>query len=72
MTKSEFLKMVKDHMRDYKNQWLNGTFDVDGRKVGIKLYNKSIARLEIDGLCCPGGWDIPTQKEVISRIEKYL
>lgn len=72
MSKAEFLKMVKDHMRNFKNQWLNGTFEVDGHKVAIKLFGKSIQRLEIDGLSCGGIWDIPTQKQVIEHIEKYL
>lgn len=72
MSKAEFLKMVREHMRTNKNSWLIGNYEVDGHNVGIKLFNKSIQNLVIDGLSCGGRWEIPTQKEVIQHIENYL
>ena len=72
MTKSEFLAMVKNHMRNFKNQWLNGVWTVDGKTVGIKLYGKSIQNMTIDGANTGGIWDIPTQKRVLEILEGYL
>lgn len=72
MTKSDFLAMVKNHMRKHKNEWLNGTFEVDGHIIGIKLFGKSIQRMTIDGLNTGGMWDIPTQKMVLEIISEYI
>lgn len=72
MTKSEFIAMVKNHMRNFKNQWLTGCYPVEENLVSIKLYNKSIQVLSINGERCPSVWDLPTQKAVIQFIEKYL
>ena len=71
MTKTEFLTMVKQHMRNNKNQWLSSYFNVDGKKVGIKLFNKYLQILEIDGLYC-GGCEFKTQKELIQYINDNI
>ena len=68
MTKAEFLAMVKNHMRKHKNEWLNGTFEVDGHIIGIKLHGKSIQNMTIDGFSTGGMWEIPTQKRVLGII----
>lgn len=72
MTKAEFIKVVKDHMRNNKNQWLNQRFIVDGKNVGIKLFNKSIQAMEIDGVRYGGVWEIPTQKQVVEIISNRI
>lgn len=72
MTKQEFLTMVKNHMRTHKNEWLNGTFEVDGHMVGLKLYGKSIQNMTIDGMSTGGMWDIPTQKKVLEIISEKI
>lgn len=72
MTKAEFLAMVKNHMRKHKNEWLNGTFEVDGHIIGIKLFETSIQKMTIDGLNTGGMWDIPTQKRVLEIISKEI
>lgn len=72
MTKAEFIAMVKNHMRNNKNTWLNGTFEVDGHIIGIKLFDKSIQNMTIDGLSTGGMWDIPTQKKVLEIISRYI
>ncbi len=72
MKKMEFLAMVKNHMRTHKNEWLNGTFEVDGHTIGIKLYGKSIQNMTIDGFSTGGMWDIPTQKKVLEVISEKI
>lgn len=72
MTKSDFLAMIKNHMRKHKNEWLNGTFEVDGHIIGIKLFGTSIQRMTIDGLNTGGMWDIPTQKRVLEIISEKI
>ena len=72
MSKQEFLKMVKDFMRNYKNQWLKTQVEVEGHIIEIHLFNKSVPTFKIDGMHAAIGWDIPTQKEVIERIDRYL
>lgn len=68
MTKQEFLKMIKSHMRCNKNKWLMNVFIVDAHLVKIKLFNKYLQILEIDGLYC-GGYEFQTQKELIQHID---
>lgn len=72
MTKAEFLAMVKSHMRKHKNEWLNGTFEVDSHIVGIKLHGKSIQNMTIDGFSTGGMWEIPTQKRVLEIISEKI
>lgn len=72
MTKQEFIAMVKNHMRNFKNSWLNGTYTVENHQVGIKLYGKSITAMHIDGMAFGGVWDIPTQKRVLEIIAERL
>lgn len=75
MTKAEFLELVKAHMKNCKNSWINQYFTVDGHTIGLKLWmdraKASIYRLEIDGLQTPSAHDL-TQKNTLAFIADYL
>lgn len=71
MTKAEFLEMAKLHMRNNKNHWLNGTYIVDGHLVQIKMFNKYIQIMYVDGLYC-GGCEFKTQKAVIEYLQEAV
>ena len=47
MTKQEFIDTIVNNHRT--GHWLNATFDVEGRKIGVKAYGKWIQRLEHNG-----------------------
>ena len=69
MTSKEFIKEVRDHLRNRKGAWYNHLRLVDGHEVGLKFYGRSIQILRIDGLDHGGLWDIPTQKAFVAYIE---
>ena len=75
MTKAEFIELVKAHMKNNKNSWLNGIYLVDTHNIGIKLWmdatKASIHRMQIDGLQTGGIYEM-TQKKTIEVITDYL
>lgn len=71
MSKKDFTEIVKCHMRNHKNKWLMGRYHVDSHEVDIKLFNKYIQILTVDGIYC-GGCEMRTQKEVIEYINECV
>ena len=75
MSRDEFIKEVKNTMRNNKNSWYNKLLEVDGKTIGLKMFidkHISIQRLEAaDGCGMPSMWDI-TQKEALNAISKVL
>ena len=47
MTKEEFIKMVMANVKS--KQWLNGTFDVEGKKVGVKAFGFWVQQMSVQG-----------------------
>lgn len=69
MTSKEFIKEVREHLRNHKGEWYNHLRLVDGHEVGLKFYGHSIQTLRIDGVDHGGLWDIPTQKAFVAYVE---
>lgn len=69
MTSKEFIKEVREHLRNHKGEWYNHLRLVDGHEVGLKFYGLSIQILRIDGVDHGGLWGIPTQKAFVAYIE---
>lgn len=60
MDKQEFINMIAANVKT--KQWLNGTFDVNGKRIGIKAYGKWVQRMQVS-------WElfyieIPEQKTI--------
>lgn len=77
MTKEELLQHLKSIMRTHKNEWYMDIIDVtmpDSEvllKMEIKMFNKYIQVLRINGLTCPTT-EYSTQKELLNTVEKYV
>lgn len=71
-TEADFVSHVRKHMRTMPNDWLIECCTVDNHAVKLRLYGKSIAELDIDGLAYGGLWDMSTQKEVLRYLTESL
>lgn len=69
MTSKEFIKEIRDHLRNHKGEWYNHLRLVDGHEIGLKFYGHSIQILRIDNVDHGGLWDIPTQKAFVAYVE---
>lgn len=38
MSRDEFIKEVKNTMRNNKNSWYNKLIEVDGKTIGLKMF----------------------------------
>lgn len=72
MTSKEFIKEVREHLRNHKGEWYNHLRLVDGHEIGLKFYGRSIQILRINGVDHGGLWDIPTQREFVKYLEGAL
>jgi hypothetical protein len=70
MTKEDFISIILKNVKS--GQWINGTFQVENSKVGIKCFGLWVQRIQID----EKPWDsIPeqkTQKALRAELEKQL
>ena len=72
LTKEEFLQMLKANVKTDK--WLNGTFEVEGRKVGVKAIRLWIQLARVEGYPYElhGTMYNKTQKAMVQEADEWL